>query len=138
LIVVDEYLALRSLVGALPPEFPDEPLALPTSAHWRLLQRIHAPGDGQLSRALRDLSPAALAVLRRPTPAVLEILDPRPLLDLAAAVSASYGGTGWLVAETLVAGLVNGGRLWFGSARNVGHRLREIANDLGIAVHVAT
>ena len=138
MIVVDEYVAVWSLVGALPAGFPDEPLALPTSAHWRLLQRVHAPGDGQLSQALRQLSPAALEVLRRPPSGVLEILDPRPLLDQAAAVSSSYGGTGWLIAETIVAGLVHGRQLWFGTARNVGRRLREVADDLGIAVHLVT
>jgi hypothetical protein len=42
-----------------------------------------------------------------------------------------------LVGETLAAGLVHGRQLWFGTARNVGRRLAEIADDLGITVHVS-
>ncbi len=99
MIVVDEYLAIRSLTGLLPADLPDEPLALTTSAHWRILQRIHAPGSGQLSQALGALSPAGRVALREPVPAVLEVLDSRPMLDQAAAIAATYGNTGWHVAE---------------------------------------
>jgi hypothetical protein len=67
---------------------------------------------------------------------VLEILDPRPLLDEAAAIAARYGGTGLLVAESLAAGLTHGRQLWFGTERNVGHVLSRAADELGIAVHV--
>jgi len=53
-IVVDEYLAVRVVGGRWPEGLPDdEDLVLPAARHWRLLQRIHAPGDGQLS----DCSP---------------------------------------------------------------------------------
>ena len=45
MIVVDEYLAIRSLVGDLPQDLPDDFLGMPASAHWRLLQRLHAPSD---------------------------------------------------------------------------------------------
>jgi hypothetical protein len=136
MIVVDEYLAIRSLLGDVPVGLPDEPLALTASAHWRLLQRIHSPSGGQLSQALARLSPAGRDVLRRPAPAVLEVLDPRPLLDEAAQIAARYGRTGLLIAETAAAGLAHGRQLWFGTERNVGIRLREIADDLGIEVHV--
>lgn len=138
MIVVDEYLAIWSVLGELPPDLPDEPLAITTSAHWRILQRIHAPGAGQLSHALRDLSPAGRAALRRPPPGVIEILDPRPLLDEAASIAAGYGAAGWHVAETLTAGLHLGGTLWFGTERNIGRRMREIADDLGITIVVVT
>jgi hypothetical protein len=58
-IVVDEYLAVRVMGGSWPSGLPDaEDVLLPTSRHWRLLQRVHAPGDGQLSRLLATLSPA--------------------------------------------------------------------------------
>ena len=136
MIVVDEYLAIRSLLGDVPVGLPDEPLALTASAHWRLLQRIHSPSGGQLSQALATLSSAGRDVLRRPAPAVLEVLDPRPLLDEAAQIAARYGRTGLLNAET-AAGLAHGRQLWFGTERNIGIRLREIAVDLGIEVHVA-
>jgi hypothetical protein len=136
-IVVDEYLAIDSLLGDLSDIVPDEPLALTASAHWRLLQRIHSPSGGQMSQALAGLSPAGRDVLRRPIPSVLEVLDPRPLLDEAAQVAGRYGGAGLLVAEMIAAGLVHGRQLWFGNPRNIGVRLREIADDLGIAIHVA-
>lgn len=138
MIVVDEYLAIRSLLGDLPDEVPDEPLALTASAHWRLLQRVHAPSGGQLSQALSKLSPGGRDVIRRPAPALLEVLDPRPLLDEAAQIAARYGNTGLLIAEMATAGLTHGRQLWFGNPRNIGVRLGEIADDLGIAIHVAT
>lgn len=47
------------------------------------------------------------------------------------------GSAGLLVGETLAAGLVHGRRLWFGTARNVGTLLAEIADDLGISIHVS-
>jgi len=72
-----------------------------------------------------------------PTPEVLQILDPRPLLDEAARLGARFGG-GWLIDETLAAGLHNGSVLWFGTERNVGRLLADAAEELGIAIHIAT
>ena len=61
MLVIDEYLAVRVLVGARPAELDeDEPLALPAYRHYRLLQRIHAPGDGQLSVLLADSDQQAM------------------------------------------------------------------------------
>ena len=136
MIVIDEYLAVRVMGGAWPEGLPDdEDLALPASRHWRLLQRVHAPGDGQLSAILAQLSAAGRDGIRHPHPEVLSVLDPRPLLDDAAALAARYGG-GLLIAETLAAGLVHGRALWFGTPANVGRHLARAAEDLGIAVHV--
>lgn len=135
MFVIDEYLAVRVLVGARPDQLgDDEPLALTTYRHFRLLQRVHAPGTGQLSSLLAD---ADRQVIRRPHPEVLQIIDPRPLLDEAAAIGARYRTAGLLVGETLAAGLMYGRQLWFGSERNVGARLAEIADDLRIDIHVA-
>lgn len=135
MLVIDEYLAVRVLVGARPAELAeDEPLALPAYRHYRLLQRIHQPGTGQLSGLLTDSDQQAI---RRPHPEVLQILDPRPLLDEAAAIGARYRAAGLLVGETLAAGLTHGHQLWFGTQRNVGDRLAEIAADLHIAIHLA-
>lgn len=135
MLVIDEYLAVRVLVGASPPELDlDETLVIPAYRHYRLLQRIHSPGAGQLSQLLSDADQQAI---RRPHPEMLQVLDPRPLLDEAAAIGAAYGSAGLLVGETLAAGLVHGRRLWFGTARNVGARLTDIADDLGISVHVS-
>ena len=134
MLVIDEYLAVRVLVGGRPDELPDdEPLALPAYSHYRLLQRVHQPGTGQLSALLAEGDQQAI---RRPHPEVLQILDPRPLLDEAAAIGARYRAGGLLVGETLAAGLTYGHQLWFGTQRNVGTRLAEIADDLHIAIHV--
>ncbi len=109
MIVVDEYLAVRVVGGQWPERLPDdEDLVLPASRHWRLLQRIHAPGAGQLSQLLSTLSPTDRDTIRYPHPEVLQIADPRPLLDEAARIAARYGGTGWLTGETLAAGLATG------------------------------
>lgn len=137
MIVVDEYLAIRSLLGVLPEGFPDEPLAITTSTHWRLLQRVHAPAGGQLSQALSALPASDREALRFPHREVLDVLDPRPRLDSAAQIAARYGKTGWLIAESVTAGLTYGRQLWFGNDRNVGVRLREIAEELGIEIHIA-
>lgn len=137
MIVIDEYLAVRVLGGGWPDALPDDELVLPSTRHWRLLQRVHAPGPGQLSQLLAGLPGDDLGVVRWPHHEVLQVLDPRPLLDDAAVLAARYGGTGLLVAETLAAGLAHGRQLWFGTPINVGNLLRRAADELGIAVHVA-
>jgi hypothetical protein len=135
-IVIDEYLAISVVGGDWPEGLPDsEDLLLPPSRHWRLLQRLHSPGTGQISRALSLLSPAGRDGIRFPHPEVLQVLDSRPLLDEAAQLAAQYGG-GWLVAETLAAGLTFGRTLWFGTEANVGRIVTSAAGSLGIQVHV--
>jgi len=134
--VVDEYIAVRVLRGRWPVELPDdEDLGLPASAHWRLLQALHGDRGGQLSALFAGASPAVINAIRWPHPEVLQILDPRPLLDRAAMLANRYGG-GLLIGETLAAGLVNGRQLFFGTARNIGPRLRRGADDLGVAIHL--
>ena len=139
MIVVDEYLAVRVVGGDWPAGLPDDDdIVLTASRHWRLLQRVHNPASGQLSTVLAGLSDRDRDVIRHPHPEILSVLDPRPLLDDAAAISARYGTAGLLVAESLAAGLVHRRELWFGRDRNVGVRLREIAEDLGITIRVLT
>ena len=135
MILIDEYLTIRVLGGAWPDGLPDDDLGLTASRHWRLLQRIHAPAGGQLSQRLGVLPVEDLAVVRHPHPEVLQILDPRPLLDDAASLAARYGG-GLLIAESLAAALAHGRTLWFGIDRNVGRVLAYAAADLGITINV--
>jgi hypothetical protein len=110
-IVIDEYLAVRVLGGDWPDGLPDEDLGLPTGCHWRLLQRVHNPGTGQLSQLLASLPGDDLGVVCFPHPEVLTVIDPRPLLDHAARLAARFGG-GLLTCETLAAGVANGRQLY--------------------------
>lgn len=137
MIVVDEYLAVRVLRGRWPERLPDDELVLPASAHWRLLQALHGGQGGQLSQLFVGASPAVINAIRWPHPEVIQILDPRPLLDRAAILTARFGG-GLLIGETLAAALAYGRQVWFGTARNVGPRLQQAADELGVRVHVAT
>jgi len=135
-VVIDEYLAVRVLLGWWPDPLPVDELALPTSRHWRLLQALHGGRGGQLSQILGLLGEADRAALRHPHAEVLQVLDPRPLLDDAAVIAARYGGTGWLIAETLAAGIAHGGQLWFGAEHNVGRLLASAAPELGVTIRV--
>ena len=137
MLVIDEYLAVDVVLGDWPAGLPDDDLLLTASRHFRLLQRIHNPGTGQLTGILDRLSPTGGDSLRHPHPEVLQILDPRPLLDEAASIGARYRTGGLLIVETLAAGLAFGHELWFGTERNIGGRMTEIAADLGIAIHLA-
>lgn len=59
--VIDEYLAVRVVGGAWPDGLLDEEdLALPASRHWRLLQRVHAPGDGPLADPAVEVGPTSM------------------------------------------------------------------------------
>lgn len=64
------------------------------------------PSRGQLCQLFVGASPAVATAITLAAPGeVLQVLDPRPLLDEAAAIAARYGGTGLLIAESLAAGL---------------------------------
>lgn len=137
MLVIDEYLAVDVTLGDWPAGLPDDDtLGLPASRHFRLLQRIHQPGGGQLTATLERLSPTGRQAMRYPHPEVLQVLDPRPLRDEAASIGARYHTGGLLIVETLAAGLAFGHQLWFGIQRNIGSRLADIAADLGIAIHL--
>lgn len=137
MIIVDEYIAVRVILGRWPAAMPDDEVALPTMGHWRLLQALHRPRGGQLSRIVAELSESGRSALRWPHPEVLQVLDPRPLMDRAAALAARFGG-GWRNAEILAAGVANRADLWFGATTNVGPSVTAGAEGLGLAVHVLT
>jgi hypothetical protein len=85
---------------------------------------------------LAQAHPAARDGLRRPDPELVAIADPRPLLDDAAIIATRLGTTGWLIAETLAAGVANNNQLWFGSERNIGRLVTAAADQLGISIHL--
>jgi hypothetical protein len=136
-IIIDEYIAVRVVLGRWPHDMPDDELALPTMGHWRLLQALHNPRGGQLTRILSPLPEPDRASLRWPHPEVMQVLDPRPLLDDAARLAARFGG-GLRNAEILAAGIANHAQLWFGTPTNVGPPITDGAVQLGLEVHVAT
>ncbi|HLI54788.1 MAG TPA: hypothetical protein VKU88_10715 [Acidimicrobiales bacterium] len=86
---------------------------------------------------MAQLSVTDRETIRHPHPEVVQVLDPRPLLDEAASIGARYRTGGLLVTETLAAGLAYGRQLWFGTEANIGRRIADIAADLGIAIHIA-
>lgn len=136
MVIIDEYLAVRIVLGRWPSGMPDDEVVLPTMGHWRLLQAMHKPRGGQLTAMLSDVSDLARSALRWPHPEVLQILDPRPLLDDAAWLAARFGG-GLRNAEILAAGMAHSAGLWFGRTANVGPAISDGAAELGLAVHVA-
>lgn len=135
MIIVDEYIAVRVVLGVWPDDMPDDDVALPTMGHWRLLQALHHPRGGQLTRILAPLSEPDRAALRWPHPEVLQVLDSRPLLDSASRLAARFGGGG-RSAEVLAAGVANHAELWFGTGANVGPAITGGAEGLGLVVHV--
>lgn len=136
MIVIDEYLFVRVVLADWPEALPDsEDLVLPLSRHWRLLQRLHAPGGGQLTAVLAPLSPSDRDAIRFPHPELVRVLDSRVVLDEAAQIAARWGG-GWLIAETLAAGEHYGRSLWFGRQNNVGRVTTAAAEGMGISIHV--
>lgn len=138
MIIIDECLAVRVTGGSWPEGLPDnEDLALPASRHWRLLQRMHAPGDGQLSQILTQLSDAGRDSIRHPHPrcSVSSIpglcsttLPPWPPDSAAACSSPRPWPPAWFTSRAL----------FFGSPANVGRHLARAAEELGITVHVIT
>jgi hypothetical protein len=51
--IVDEYVALRALVGDWPAEIPIDLLGLTYTRHWRLLAAMAVPTAGRISRPLK-------------------------------------------------------------------------------------
>ena len=86
--------------------------------------------EAELTRILAALTPAGRDGIRHPDPYVLTVWNTRPLLDEAVRISARFGG-GWLVGETLAAGLAYGHELYFGHQANVGPIIIRAARDLG-------
>ncbi len=97
MIVIDEYLLVRVVLGDWPNAVADdEDLLLPLSRHWRLLQALHGSGTGQLSSLLAPLTPSGKEALRFPHPELVRVLDSRVLLDEAAQIAGRWGAEdGW-------------------------------------------
>ena len=136
MLIVDEYVAVRVVLGDWPDAMPDDEVALPLMGHWRLLQALHHPRGGQLTRVLSSLSSADQAALSWPHPEVLQVIDLRPRLEDAARLAARFGG-GLRNAEILTIGAAHGAELWFGTPTNVGRSVTAGAAALGLPIHIA-
>lgn len=101
-----------------------------------LRQALQGGRGGQLSQLFAGAPPDVVTAIRWPHPEVLQVLDPRSLLDDAAVLAARFGATGLLIAEMMAAGLAYGRQLWFGIPANVGRLLERATGELGIELHV--
>lgn len=112
MILVDEYGALPALVGRPAVQLAGEALALTYSRAYRLTRALLDPGPGRLAtrgrftRLVEALNTGDQLMLHErladPDPAVLTILDPRPLIRTAGAIQNTYA-VSLLQAETLTA-----------------------------------
>lgn len=134
--IVDEYVALRVLVGDWPPEIPQDLLGLTYTRHWRLLSAMAVPTAGKISRRLGALSVEGRAAIRRPHPDLLEVLDPRATNLLAADLLSTIGATSMLIAETLAAALHHRSAVFFGDPQNAVGPIAEHARSLGVDLTV--
>lgn len=134
--IVDEYVALRALVGDWPAEIPADLLGLTYTRHWRLLSAMSASTGGRISRRLSALGTEDLEAIRRPHPDLLEVLDPRATSVLAADLLATIGPTSMLIAETLAAAIHFESDLYFGDPQNAVGPIGEYARVLGVNIIV--
>lgn len=68
MIIVDEYIAVRVVLGMWTEDMPDDNVALPTMGHWRLLQALHNPRGGL---AITTGAEALVGRRIRPSPGLL-------------------------------------------------------------------
>ncbi|WP_419855160.1 hypothetical protein [Candidatus Poriferisodalis sp.] len=122
--IIDEVLAARAVAGQLPVSLTEAPLAICTSAHWRLLRAVlamqfAAPGPvGQIQRLLAPMSRPQRVAIHAPAPEVLQVMDPR-LHSSVAASFANEHGLNWFVADHVGAAAFHEAELVFSSARRV-------------------
>ena len=134
--IVDEYVALRALVGDWPVEIPADLLGLTYTRHWRLLSAMAVPAAGRISRRLSALGTEDREAIRRPHPDLVEVLDPRATSVLAADLLATIGPTSILIAETLAATIHFESDLYFGDPQNAAGSIGEHAQVLGLNIVV--
>lgn len=147
MILVDEYVALRAIVGRPPAVLVGETLALTYSRTYRLMRALLDPGPsrlkvrGRFTRLVDALDAADLHILRdrlaAPDPAVLSVVDPRPLLRTAGALQNGYI-VSMLQAETLAAAVINNWPIRFAEPGSASDPVRRAAEELGLDLVVIT
>ena len=141
MILVDEYVALPALVGLPPAQLAGEALAMTYSRAYRLTRALLDPGPGRLAtrgrftRLVEALSAADLQLLHErladPDPAMLTIVDPRPLIRAAGAIQNTYA-LSLLQAETLAAAVTYDWPIRFAEPDSASEPVRRAAVELGL------
>lgn len=144
-ILVDEYLAIRVVSRSAPDIMGDEAVALSYGRAYRLTRALRDVGPGRLqlkgrfTRLVEGLSPRGQALLAEwladPHPAVLSIVDPRPLIGATAALQNTYA-VSLLQAETLAAGVDHDWPIRFGDPDSAPASVHRAARELGLDLAV--
>lgn len=146
MIIGDELLALRALVGRPAPVGAGETIGLTYSRAYRLTRALLDPGPGRLAvrgrftRVVDRLSPADQVALHNrlaaPDPTVLAIIDPRPAIRTAGTVQNAYA-VSLLQAEALAAAVLDDLRIVFADADSASAPFRRAAAEMGLHLEVA-
>ena len=145
MVLVDEFLALRALIGRPPSEIEGEVPSLTYSRAYRLTRALLEPGPnrprirGRFSR-VADALPQADRLrlhlsLTAPDPDVLRIIDPRPLILTAGTIQNTYP-VSLLQAETLAAAMVEDRPLMFQEHDSAPEALRRAVSEIGLDLTV--
>ncbi len=147
MILVDEYAALPALAGRPHPSLSGEVVALTYSRAYRLTRALLDPGPGRLqtrgrfTRLVEALSAEGLQALHErladPDPAVLVVVDPRPMIRAAGAIQNTYA-VSLLQAETLAAAVTNDWSVRFATAESAPEPVRRAAVELGLDLATIT
>ena len=141
MILVDEYAALPALAGRPLPALTGDVLALTYDRTYRLTRALLDSGRGPLgirgrfTRLVDELGPAdrhvLIDLLADPDPALLLIVDPRPLIRTASGIQNNYS-VSMLQAETLAAAVTYDWPIRFADVASTTPSVRQAADELGL------
>lgn len=132
MIIVDDRLARVVLSGHHVAALGDRPAVTTWGFQYRLVRALHDDRvDGRLSA---DASDALRRTAATPPPAVLTVLDPRPLTARAATLAIDRR-LNLLAAELCAAALHHGAGIAL-TERNVGRRWPGLFEELGLTLTV--
>jgi len=145
MIIGDEFLALRSLIGRPLAVVADEPIGLTYSRAYRLTRALLDPGPGRLAvrgrftRIVDQLSSVDQVALHNrlaaPDPKMLSIIDPRPAIRTAGTVQNAYS-VSLLQAETLAVAVLDNLRIVFADPDSASAPFRRAATEMGLDLEI--